>query len=100
MPLYNKLGYLINFSSKINNNRTRSYLDLILKFYRVKFRAHYLAPYCSKYRCPISTRPASPARSPLFGPGPSPARPGSMRARAGPARISGPGSDKKLGTVG
>jgi hypothetical protein len=52
------------------------------------------------YRCPISTRPVSPARSPLFGPGPSPARPGSMRARAGPARISGPGSDKKLGTVG
>jgi hypothetical protein len=48
MPLYNKLGYLINFSSKINNNRTRSYLDLILKFYRVKFRAHYHAPYCSK----------------------------------------------------
>jgi hypothetical protein len=52
------------------------------------------------YRCPISTRPVSPARSPLFRPGPSPARPGYMRARAGPARISGPGSDRKLGTVG
>jgi hypothetical protein len=52
------------------------------------------------YRWPISTRPVSPIRSPLFGPGPSPARPGSMQARAGPARISGPGSDKKLGTVG
>jgi hypothetical protein len=51
------------------------------------------------YRCPISTRPVSPARSPLFGSGPSPARPGYMRARAGPARISGPGSDRKLGTV-
>jgi hypothetical protein len=34
------------------------------------------------YRCPISTRPASPARSPLFGPGPSPARPGTNK-RAG-----------------
>jgi hypothetical protein len=45
------------------------------------------------YRCPISTRPASPARSPLF-------RPGYMRTRAGPARISGPDSDRKLGTVG
>ena len=33
------------------------------------------------YRCPISTRPASPARSPLFGPGPNPARPG-MNKRA------------------
>jgi hypothetical protein len=52
------------------------------------------------YRCPISTRPASPARSPFFGPGPSPARPGYMRARTGPARISGPGSDKILGTMG
>jgi hypothetical protein len=52
------------------------------------------------YRCPISTRPASPARSPLFGHGPSLTRPGSMRARADPARISGPGSDRKLGTVG
>jgi hypothetical protein len=57
-------------------------------------------PLPDGYRCPISTRPASPARSPLFGPGPSPARPGYMRARAGPARISGPGSDRKLGTVG
>jgi hypothetical protein len=28
-----------------------------------------------------------------------PARPGSMRTRAGPARISGPGSDGKLGTT-
>jgi hypothetical protein len=28
-----------------------------------------------EYRCPISTRPVSPARSPLFGPDPSPARP-------------------------
>jgi hypothetical protein len=27
-----------------------------------------------KYRWPISTRPVSPARSPLFGPGPSPTR--------------------------
>jgi hypothetical protein len=26
------------------------------------------------YRWPKSTRPVSPARSPLFGPGPSPAR--------------------------
>jgi hypothetical protein len=26
--------------------------------------------------------------------------PGYMRARAGPARISGPGLDRKLGTVG
>jgi hypothetical protein len=33
-------------------------------------------------------------------PGLSPARPGYMRARAGPARISGPDSDRKLGTVG
>jgi hypothetical protein len=31
------------------------------------------------YRWPISTRPASPPRSPLFRPGPSPARPGSER---------------------
>jgi hypothetical protein len=53
-----------------------------------------------RYRYPISTRPASPTRSPLFWLGPSPTRPGSMRARVGPARISGPGSDKKLGTVG
>jgi hypothetical protein len=52
------------------------------------------------YKWPISTRPASPARSPLFGPGPSLARPGSMRVLAGPTRISGPGSDRKLGTVG
>jgi hypothetical protein len=53
-----------------------------------------------EYRCSISTRPASPARSPFFWPGPSPARPGYMRARAGPARISGLGSDKILGTMG
>jgi hypothetical protein len=62
-----------------------------------------LAPQATlrcRYRCPISTRPVSPARSPLFGSGPSPARPGYMRGRAGPARISGPGSDRKLGTVG
>jgi hypothetical protein len=32
-------------------------------------------------------------------PGTSPARLGSMRARAGPTRISGPGSDRKLGTT-
>jgi hypothetical protein len=30
--------------------------------------------YPIAYRWLISTRPASPARSPLFGPGPSPAR--------------------------
>jgi hypothetical protein len=35
------------------------------------------------YRFPISTRPASLARSSLFGPGPSPARPGSVRAWTG-----------------
>jgi hypothetical protein len=46
------------------------------------------------YRCPISTKPASPARSPFFGPGPSPARPGYMRARAGPGR---PGTNKRAG---
>jgi hypothetical protein len=62
---------------------------------RARLHAHY-----HRYRCPISTRPASPARSPFFGPGPSPARPGYMQARAGPARISGPGSDRKLGTMG
>jgi hypothetical protein len=39
------------------------------------------------------TKPVVWARS-------EPARSGSMRARAGLARISGPGSDKKLGTVG
>jgi hypothetical protein len=48
-------------------------------------------------------RPASSARSPLFGPGPSPAWPGSMRAwaepgtarfYAGPGR---PGTNKRAG---
>jgi hypothetical protein len=52
------------------------------------------------YRCPISTRPVSPARSPLFGSGSSPSWPGSMRVRTDPTRISGSGSDKKLGMVG
>ena len=65
---------------------------------RVRCQAKSKVPI--DYRWPISTRPASPTRSPLFGLGPSPSRPGSMRARAGPARISGSGSDRKLGTVG
>jgi hypothetical protein len=52
------------------------------------------------YRWPISTRPVSLTQSPLFRPGLSPARPDFMWARASPARISGPGSDRKLGTVG
>jgi hypothetical protein len=56
--------------------------------------------YNSGYRWPISTRPASPARSPLFGPDLSPAQPGSMRARADPTQISGSGSNRKLGMVG
>jgi hypothetical protein len=63
-------------------------------------QAHRQGEIRTDYRCPISTRSVSPPRSPLFGPGPSPARPGSMRVRAGPARINGPGSDKKLHTVG
>jgi hypothetical protein len=53
-----------------------------------------------EYRWPISTRPASLAQSPLFGPDPSLARSGSMRVRPGPARISGSVSDRKLGMVG
>jgi hypothetical protein len=48
------------------------------------------------YRCPINTRPVSP----LFRSGPSPARPNFMWTWADPTRVSGPDSDRKLGTVG
>jgi hypothetical protein len=57
-------------------------------------------PVSSGYRWPISTRPVSSARSPLFESSPSLPRFDYMRVRIGPARISGPGSDRKLGTVG
>jgi hypothetical protein len=52
------------------------------------------------YRWPIRTSPASPARSPLFGPDPSLGWPCSMWAWASPTRISETGSDRKLRTVG
>jgi hypothetical protein len=49
------------------------------------------------YRWLISTRPVSPARRPLFGHGPSPARPGSMRARPGTNKWAGLGQETRHG---
>ena len=38
------------------------------------------------YRCPCSRSPAARPKAHFFWPGPNPAWPGSLRARAGPAR--------------
>jgi hypothetical protein len=63
-----------------------------------KFLSSFNHPF--NYIWLISTTPLGPARSPLFGPDPSPAKSGSMRVRVGPARISGSSPDRKLSTVG
>jgi hypothetical protein len=60
-----------------------SLLVFVLIFYLSCVRVHYI------YRWPISTSPTSLARSPLFGPDPSPAR-----FYAGPGW---PGTNKRVG---
>jgi hypothetical protein len=46
MFLHNSFEPLINFSSRMNRNRARSKYDPILKFYSVKFGAHYHPYIC------------------------------------------------------
>nr|ACR34229.1 unknown [Zea mays] len=46
MFLHNSFEPLINFSSRMNRNRSRSKYDPILKFYSVKFGARYHPYIC------------------------------------------------------